>query len=82
MGRHFPYDNNEVVMENIKCDFCGSEHCARILYGRIRETEQLRKELESGRFVLGGCMLYKGMPHWRCLDCGKTWEEKKKNLEQ
>ena len=60
-------------MENNKCVFCGSERCAEILYGRIGETEQLREDLATGKVVLGGCMVYDGMPCWRCLDCGKEW---------
>lgn len=68
-------------MEKVKCDFCGSEHCAKILYGRIHETEQLRKDLATGKVVLGGCMVYDGMPEWRCLTCGKEWRPITKNAE-
>ncbi len=60
-------------MEYPKCRFCGSERCAEILYGRVAETERLREDLEAGRVVLGGCLVFAGMPRWRCLECGKEW---------
>jgi len=60
-------------MERPKCKFCGSERCAEILYGRVAETKQLREDLESGKVVLGGCLVHGDMPRWRCLDCGKEW---------
>lgn len=60
-------------MENNACSFCGSKRCAKILYGRIAETKQLRENLEAGKVVLGGCLVYDGMHQWRCLDCGKEW---------
>lgn len=60
-------------MERIRCEFCGSERCARILYGRVAENKQLREDLEVGKVVLGGCLVYGEMPQWRCLDCGAEW---------
>lgn len=62
-------------MERPKCSSCESERCAEILYGRRAETEQLRQDLESGKVVLGGCLVFEGMPRWRCLECGKEWGE-------
>jgi DNA-directed RNA polymerase subunit RPC12/RpoP len=73
VGRTFPEDSEKCTMEKIKCEYCGSERCAKILYGRIKETEQLRDDLAAGKVVLGGCMVDDWMPEWRCLNCGEQW---------
>ncbi|MCB8925359.1 MAG: hypothetical protein H6652_06985 [Ardenticatenaceae bacterium] len=69
------------MSEILKCT-CGSERCARILYGRIAHTAQLQKDLASGKVVLGGCIIFAGMPDWRCLDCGREWAEEADASEQ
>ena len=53
------------------CPSCGSSDIARILYGEPAFSEELRRDLESGRIVLGGCVIVKGqIPKYRCNDCG------------
>jgi len=52
-----------------KCPRCGSERIARILYGMPAFSEELRRELESGRAVLGGCVITGNDPRWQCTNC-------------
>jgi transposase-like protein len=52
-----------------KCPRCGSERIARILYGMPAFPEELRRELEAGRAVLGGCVVTGNDPRWQCTSC-------------
>lgn len=54
-----------------KCPDCGSIRIARILYGLPDfSSEELKKTLQDGRIVLGGCIVTPDSPRWRCKDCG------------
>ena len=41
------------------CPRCGSPRIAEILYGLVRPDEELTRELEAKRVVLGGCFVEK-----------------------
>ncbi len=58
-----------------KCPDCGSIRIAKILYGLPDfSSKELKKALQDGRIVLGGCIIPPGQPKyrpgWRCKDCG------------
>lgn len=58
----------------LNCPFCSSQNVAEILYGLPDfGSKKLQKELESGRIVLGGCVIDKNSPLYLCNDCGKKW---------
>ena len=50
-----------------KCPRCGSPRIARIFYGLPAMSPELRKKLDEGTVVLGGCMPM--AVSWRCLEC-------------
>ena len=53
------------------CPYCQSDKVAKIFYGLPIFTEQLQKDLDDNKVVLGGCMLE---PEDRiCLNCNKSW---------
>ncbi len=52
-----------------KCPQCGSSNVAEILWGMPVLTEELERELNEGRIVLGGCCVDVDDPDWHCNDC-------------
>jgi DNA-directed RNA polymerase subunit RPC12/RpoP len=54
-----------------KCPNCGHSPLANILYGYIGIDDDLRKKLDEGRIVLGGCCVTGDDPRWECTNCGQ-----------
>lgn len=55
-----PYNLDFVVHNKnaqIKCPHCGSTNTARVLHGMPVFSDELEKKLNSGKVVLGGCMV-------------------------
>ena len=52
-----------------KCPMCGSVRIASILYGYPAFSEELQKDMDEGRVVLGGCCVTDDDPVWECVDC-------------
>lgn len=38
-----------------KCPLCGSTTIAEIRYGLISLTPEIKKEIEEGKWIMGGC---------------------------
>ncbi len=56
-----------------KCPQCGSPKIARIMYGLPDfSSEELKKAVEEGRIVLGGCIVAPDSPRWKCKGCGAS----------
>ncbi len=54
-----------------KCPDCGSIRIARIMYGLPDfSDEELKKAVQEGRVVLGGCIITPDSPEWKCKACG------------
>ena len=51
------------------CPNCGSKSIARIQWGRPAWSEDLRRKLEAGSVVLGGCSVSVESRRWRCRSC-------------
>ncbi len=67
-------NNSEVRYESMHkpgvCPSCGSTRIADVMYGMPNFDDQdLRKEIESGKTVLGGCIVLEDNPAWQCADC-------------
>ena len=67
----------------IKCPRCGSIHTARYLYGMPAFNEEMKRKLDAGRLVLGGCCVsfvevdgeeIYDMPKRFCNDCKKDFQ--------
>jgi len=52
----------------LRCPQCGSEKVAEILYG-YPIFEAIKDDLETGRTVLGGCIVEEDAPQWSCQAC-------------
>ncbi len=59
--------------EKIKCPFCGSESIAEILYGMPAFSEELDRELEQKKIILGGCIISEDSPEFHCNKCHREW---------
>jgi rubrerythrin len=65
-----------------KCPSCGSGKVAQILWGYPAYDEEMEKDLEAGRIILGGCVVSGNDPSWQCVKCGvKIYKESRKNKE-
>ena len=53
-----------------ECPECGSDNIAGILWGMPAFDEELERDIEEGRIVLGGCCISEADPDWHCNDCG------------
>jgi len=52
-----------------ECPRCGSDRIARVLYGLPDFSEELKRDLDAGRVVLGGCCVTGRDPAWQCAKC-------------
>jgi len=48
-----------------KCPACGSKKIASIIYGF--PSKDMQKDVESGKYVLGGCCVSGDDPSWKCI---------------
>jgi hypothetical protein len=60
---------NEFSRKPSKCPECGPGKIADIHYGMPGFSNELQKEMESGRIVIGGCCITDDDPMWQCADC-------------
>jgi hypothetical protein len=44
-----------------------------ILYGLPTAGEELQRDLDEGRIVLGGCCVFEDSRQWQCLACRHEW---------
>lgn len=66
----------------IICPFCTSQNIAKILYGLPDlSSKELQKELDSGKTVLGGCLVDDNFPLYHCNDCGRDWGGRGSDVE-
>jgi len=52
-----------------ECPRCGSDRIAVILYGLPDFSEGLKRDLDAGHIVLGGCCVTGSDPAWQCTRC-------------
>ena len=78
--------SHEFVVRNkraqIKCPYCGSKDTARYIYGYPAFTEKMQKNLDNGKWALGGCCIsivkmngktIEVEPSRRCNECKKDF---------
>jgi hypothetical protein len=53
----------------VACPRCGSPTVAKILYGYPAFSQKLQADLDAGRVVLGGCVVWEGRPDHACTSC-------------
>ena len=57
----------------MKCVKCGSTNVARYLRGMPDYSDELKKEIEKGKVILGGCQISEYQPQYRCNKCKKDF---------
>lgn len=67
------------LTSRVQCPNCGSSETARIEYGLIKVEPggQFDRDLETGRVVLGGCMISGDDPDRYCRSCGHSWRARR-----
>jgi hypothetical protein len=72
-GANMKNDNDVENTEDaeVVCPYCGSRNIARIFRGTPTFTEELQRELDEGKVVLGGCEVegIYPLPRYQCNDC-------------
>jgi len=53
----------------MRCTKCGSTNTAEYLYGLPKFDDNLQKELDEKKIVLGGCMVSDFDPKYKCNNC-------------
>ena len=64
-----------------KCPNCGFKPLGNILYGYPIFDEKLKKDLESGKVVLGGCCIGGLDPAWQCSKCESVFYREKDYIQ-
>ena len=60
-------------MTKVTCPSCNSDDVATYSYGYVAMDDELGEELESGRTILGGCVIDDDAPEYCCNVCGNEW---------
>lgn len=55
------------------CPKCNSTNVAKYLWGLRLLDNQLERDIEEGRVILGGCVVCVGDPKFHCNDCKYDW---------
>ena len=65
----------------MRCPECDSADVAEIVYGLVNPDDPgLRKELDEGKVVLGGCGIFNDAPSHECNACSHSWQEPESEL--
>lgn len=64
------------MISNPVCPECGSDNIARIQWGLPAWSEELERDLEEGRVVLGGCCISDESRDWECRACGRKFGDR------
>ena len=59
----------EVTRKPRTCPICKNKVIGTILYGMPSFSKKLEIEIESGKTILGGCVIYDISPQWGCTKC-------------
>ena len=64
------------VKKPAECPSCGHAPFSEIGWGYPVHSVELGRDLESGRVVLGGCVVSGDDPVWACSECGtQMWSD-------
>ena len=55
------------------CPKCNSTNVAKYLWGLQLLDNQLSRDIEEGRVILGGCTVCGEDPKFHCNDCKYDW---------
>ena len=69
MGMPMKKQNSNIPV----CPKCNSTNVAKYLWGLRMLSDQLLRDIEEGRVILGGCIIYGEDPKFHCNDCKHDW---------
>lgn len=58
------------------CPDCKSKSSAKIIWGYVHLTSELKEDIALGKYVLGGCLVTDHDPKWECNSCHYRWGER------
>ena len=58
---------------NLICPKCQSDNIAYHQYGLVEMYPELKKNIDKGKVVLGGCCITNDDPDRHCNDCEYDW---------
>ena len=64
------------VLEELNCPNCNYDKVAIIFWGYPAHLDELQKEIENKKIVLGGCLVTDHDPKWECTNCNHRWGER------
>ena len=56
-----------------KCPKCGSKNIGIYIYGLLLFSDELLKEVDSGKIILGGCCIMDDAPKYHCNACNEDF---------
>ena len=59
--------------KNLICPKCQSDNIAHYQYGLVEMYPELKKNIDKGKVVLGGCCITNDDPDRHCNDCEYDW---------
>ena len=62
-----------MIDEPENCPRCQSAQVVPIVYGLPDPELVSLEDVESGKVILGGCMVSGDEPEWLCRSCGLEW---------
>ena len=60
-----------------ECPNCGHSPVSDIEYGLVKMNDDLKRRIDEGIAVLGGCVITGDDPEWVCTNCGKRIYKKR-----
>lgn len=64
-----------VKRKPIKCPYCGFRPVGTILRGLPAFDEEMEKDIDSGKIIIGGCVVTLNQPQWACKNCGAEFRK-------
>jgi ribosomal protein L37AE/L43A len=71
-----------MTKKKLQCPKCNSKNIAKIIYGYCIGNEKFLKDIENGKFKLGGCTIGEDDPIWFCNNCHTDFGKRFVTLEE
>lgn len=64
------------------CPNCGKE-LSEVLYGLVNlDDDELKKEIEDKKIILGGCVIDENSPKYYCRFCNHYYDKELEDLDE
>ena len=66
----------------MNCPNCGNE-LSEIIYGKVNlDDDELKKEIDDNKIILGGCVIYEDSPKYYCRFCNHYFNEDMEDVDE